>query len=157
MGRKETYALALLGKEFWGGVLPIGIASTCGTIIWLIALALDLRRSIHTEPEAAQSAGSRLTGDTYTNSGANFGQFHMGPIHNHGKQPFTMTPDLISEAVARCPKGLPVMVMAVGPQSAIPMRDAIAAALRSAGYTVSLGWAGMMVAGLSGEDKFVTR
>lgn len=76
-----------------------------------------------------------MVGDNYNNSGNNFG--HMGPV-NLGKQPFTLTVDLISQVVAACPKDLPVRVIAVGTQGAFPMRDSIGAALRAAGYSVEM-------------------
>jgi hypothetical protein len=80
-----------------------------------------------------------MAGDTYNNSGNNFG--HMGPV-NIGKQVFTLTDDHIREVVQACPIGLPVTVVAIGSQRAFPMQNAIATALKAAGYTVSLdSWA----------------
>ncbi|WP_455918860.1 hypothetical protein [Ensifer canadensis] len=36
-----------------------------------------------------------MTGDTYNNSGTNYG--HMGPVNNYGKQPSEMTEQVMSE------------------------------------------------------------
>jgi hypothetical protein len=83
----------------------------------------------------AKKGTPAMTGDTFNNSGTNFGI--MGPV-NVGKQEFKLTLDLIRQVVEGCPQGIPVTVVAVGTPRAFPMRDAIAAALGAAGRSVRL-------------------
>lgn len=107
-------------------------------IVFGVVAALGIAGSVATASVDLQPTA----GDSYTNSGSNFG--HMGPVNNYGKQPFELRPELISQIVNACPPGIPVKVMAVGPQKAFPMQDAIAAALRQRGFTVILDGAGTL-------------
>lgn len=77
-----------------------------------------------------------VTGDNFNNFGNNFG--HMGPINNYGKSDFQLTDDAIQEAIRACPSGIPVLIHAVGPQSAIQMADTLQAAMINAGFTVNV-------------------
>jgi hypothetical protein len=120
-----------MGLHLSYGLGVAGITACCSAALVGIVLAFWPMRK----------AGQAMVGDSYNNSGNNFG--HMGPI-NIGKQPFELTQDQIDEALRRVIPGRPIIVQAVGNQRAWAMGQKLTQALTTAGHTAVLRTIGML-------------
>lgn len=111
-----------------------------GLALVLTGIAMFLWAMFHRSTEA--TGKTIAVGDTYNNSGNNFG--HMGPIHI-GKPAFELTQDHINQVLGHLTKGRPVIVQAVGNQRAWGMGEVMANAIRAAGFSVTRENIGMLV------------
>lgn len=121
---KEEYQHFVLICSFVGLVL--------GIVLWVIGKI---------RPQQSKE-DSPMSGDTYNNSGNNYG--HMGPVHI-GRQRFVFTPVIEQEILAKVPRNNPLPVWIVGSMSAQQVGHEIVNFLRANGYVVSeVNTAGMM-------------
>ncbi len=129
--------LLFAGPFVMPGVIPVEVAWIAVALaIGMLSYALFPRWLLRLLGINPRQPEAMAMGDTYNNSGKNFG--HMGPINNYGKQPFQLTQGVVDQVVAAIPTGSDVVVMAVGTQRAFPMRDTIGAALGANGCKVEL-------------------
>lgn len=103
---------------FWGGLAVL--------VAGLILIGWSLVHRTKGEQTAM--------GDTYNNSGNNFG--HMGPVHI-GRQQFEFTSDIAAELLAKVPKNKAIDVEIIGSQRSQQIGQNIVGFLRANGYSIS--------------------
>ena len=128
-----------IGTIIVGWVLPMIVPSLPHwvQIALLFAGAILIIASVI----AARRKEVRAVGDTYNNSGNNFG--HIGPV-NIGRQEFVLTDRNIAEIIARIPRGRIVNLTVVGNARAQQMGERIAAAIEGVRHPLNRFRVGMM-------------
>jgi hypothetical protein len=114
-----------------GLIFNIGLAGSIACIFGLVILWMGPGKRNDGPIDHQENV---TMGDTYNNSGTNFG--HIGPI-NIGKQEFQLTDAHLREIVQRLPKSKPVAIYAVGGSRASQMGRQVQSAVEQAGLHVA--------------------
>jgi len=84
-------------------------------------------------PKKHQPDGEKAMGDSYNNSGNNFG--HMGPV-NIGRQQFNFTPQIAQEILDKVPRDSPIDFRVIGSERSASVAQEIMEFMKLNNYAV---------------------